>query len=392
MKVAIVALNAGRGSGEIARQHAEALIAHGHEVVYLHAHMGTGVAGADNRDVPLHSPILPVHEYLPDAGELQRPVSQMTAEEAGRYLDDYTAALDRAAVGADIVFGHHGNISAVAAAAVARRHRIPYVLFLHGTAVEPRLFGGYADETWTRIAAAVTGADGILVTTEYVRDELVRLLFPDLPRDRFFVLPCGVDLEAFRPGRVDDIHERYDLPGTFVICPGAITVLKGTHNVVEATRLYAHLAPTIFIGDGDLRPVLEERLGDRGRFLGFVPSEDKALLINAATILAAAPEKREHFGIIYIEALAAGTVPVAYSGGGVDSIVTPGVGYLTDRDPRALGGTIRDLLHEPERLTSLVAPARKTAVERYASDALGRRLVSWLESIAAFSHRPTGRR
>ena len=57
--------------------------------------------------------------------------------------------------------------------------------------------------------------------------------------------------------------------------------------------------------------------------MGFVPTEDKTRLINAATLLTAAPEKKEHFGIIYAEALAGGTPPVTYTGGGVPSIVTP---------------------------------------------------------------------
>ncbi|HHC07529.1 MAG TPA: glycosyltransferase [Actinobacteria bacterium] len=384
MKVVVLALNRGRGSGEIARQHASALHERGHAVTVVHAGPGTPIPGIEHREVRLHAPILPVHEYLPGAGTLQRPVAEMPATEALAYLDDYVTALDEA-TGPDtaILLGHHANITAAAVAEVARRRDLPYALFLHGTALEPRLLGGYPDEVWARIEAAVLGAAGILVTTEYVRDALVLPLIP-VPRERFLVLPCGVDVDRFRPGRVDEVRSRYELGDPFVICPGAVTVLKGTHNVVEATKEYAELAETIFIGDGPLRPVLEARIGSRGRFLGYVSDDDRTWLINAASILTAAPEKLEHFGMIYVEALAGGTVPIAYEGGGVDSIVTEGLGILTERDPRALGRAIRDVLAEPERIEAYALAGRHAAVERYASERLGRRFVSWLEALAAY--------
>jgi glycosyltransferase involved in cell wall biosynthesis len=382
MRVVIVLMNRGRGSGEIARQHVRELVALGHRVTFLHVNIGAGVAGADNRNVELHSPVTPVHEYLQE-GLNQRPVSTMPAAQALAYVPDYVAALENAVAGADIILGHHANVSAVAVADVARRHHIPYVLFLHGTGIEPRLLGGYDDAVWARIDEAIRNADAILVTTEYVRDQLIRPLV-DLPLDRFFVLPCGVDIDQFQPKAIGDARERYDLPNTFVICPGAVTWIKGTHNVIEASQHYAELAPTVFIGDGDLRPELESRLGERGRFLGFVSGEEKAHLINAATVLVAGPEKREHFGIIYIEALAGGTVPVAYEGGGVGTIITPGTGVLVRRDPAALGEATRDLLQHPRRMRAMGRAARLRAEEDFAADKLARRLSSWLESLIAF--------
>ena len=105
-------------------------------------------------------------------------------------------------------------------------------------------------------------------------------------------------------------------------------------------------------------------------------------LINEATILTAAPNKREHFGIIYAEALAAGTVPVAYGGGGVDSIVTPHVGVLTDRNPLALGAAIRDRLENPVRTRLMAIQARRRATTHFDNDVLSRRFADWLCDVA----------
>lgn len=362
------------------RAHAVELMRHGHEVQVLYPLMNGGVAGADNRNVPLHAPVLPVHEYLPTAGTEQRQVAVMDTEEAFAYTADYTAALAAAASHADLIIGHHANISSVAVSRVALRRRIPYVIFVHGTGIEPMYRGGYSQPVRAEIDSALRHASGIIVTTTYVRDRLVRPVV-DLPRDRFLVLPCGVDLSEMRPGRGSEVRERYGLPDRYVISPGAVTWLKGAHNVVAATRRYAALAPTVFIGDGGLRTELEPMLGDRGCFLGYVSNDDKTALISGACILVAAPEKKEHFGIIYVEGLASGAVPVAYEGGGVDSVVTPDVGVLTARDPETLGDAVAALLVDPLRRSQLAAAGRIRAEARYDAAQLGRRLVAWLEGI-----------
>lgn len=386
MHAVVLLLNRGRGSGGVARQHARSLIERGHRVTFMHSGMDEGVAGADNRDVALHTDLLPVHEYLPGAGERQQPVATMTPAQALRYTADIVAALS-AVEDADVVIGHHANLSAIAAHFHARRRKIPYVVFAHGTGIEPRHRGGYAEPIWKQIQSALEDADGIIVTTEYVRDELVRPL-ADIPLGRFFVLPCGVDLDEFHPDRGGDVAARYGLPDWYVVCPGALTELKGPQNVVVASREYADLAPTIFLGDGDLRHRLEGEIGDRGRFLGFVSDADKAALINSATVLAAAPEKREHFGIIYIEALAAGTVPVAYEGGGVDSIITCDTGIRTERNPAALGRAVRALLLDDDRRARMARAGRRRAEREYDRQELGLAFESWLSDLATAPQRP----
>ena len=373
-------MNAGRGSGEVARQQAGYLVSAGARVYFMHPNIGNGTEGAINRNIELHLPVTPVHEHLPSAGETQKQVAAMTYDEALAYLPDYENALDSVIEDVDIVLGHHANLSAIATANVANRAGKPYALFLHGTGIEPRHQGMYDDRVWELIQKAIEGAKGILVTTDYVRDHLIRNMV-DIPAERFLVLPCGIDLDEFHPGKTGDVLERYSLPDRFVICPGALTFSKGPQNVVQASREYADLAPTIFIGDGELRQQIEEDLGGRGKLLGFVSTEDKAWLINAAGILTAAPEKKEHFGIIYAEGLAGGTPSVAYEGGGVSSIVTPETGILTERNPKTLGKEIRALLQAPDRLECMAKAGRQRAEEKFSAENLGKTLKDWLAGL-----------
>ena len=148
MKIAVMLLNAGRGSGEVARQHVRQLMDRGHEVVFMHPGVGAGVSGAVNVDIDLPAGATPVHEYLPSAGEGQKAVSTMGYDEAIRFLPCYERALEGVIDGVDVVIGHHANLVALAASHVCRRHAVPLALFLHGTGIEPRHHGGYDDRLW----------------------------------------------------------------------------------------------------------------------------------------------------------------------------------------------------------------------------------------------------
>ncbi len=380
MNIAILLLNKGRGSGEVAREHVRHLLKLGHKVYFLYPGNEDEITGAENINIKLHSHIMPVHEYLPSAGKEQHQVARMSHEEMMRYLPDYEKALRSIASDVDIFIGHHANLSAVAVHNVAREYSKPYVLFVHGTGIEPRHESLWNDANWELIVNAIKEAKGIIVTTEYVRDKLVKPVI-NIPDDRFLILPCGVNLVDFKPGNTGNIVEKYNLPHSFVICPGALTNSKGPQNVVAASNEYSDLASTVFIGAGELQEELERKLGDKGKFLGFVSSEDKARLIVAATLLVAAPEKKEHFGIIYAEALAGGTPCVAYEGGGVGSIVTSTEGILTERTPEALGKKVNYLLQNSGLRKQMAVSCRDRAEKLFDYNELVNELVMWMKGF-----------
>jgi len=379
MNVAILLLNKGRGSGGVAKEHAEYLLNGGHRIYFIHPAVSDGVSGAQNIDVNLSNKILPVHEYLPAAKDNQKAVSAMSYAEAMSYLTYYENALESVINDVDIVTGHHANLTAIATHSVCSKHNKPYVLFLHGTGIEPRHHGLYDDKIWSLIEKSIKNANGLIVTTEYVRDNLIRNIV-DVPNDKFLIQACGVKMDVFNPNNIGNIRDKYNLPEKYVICPGALTKMKGPQNVVEASKYYSDIAETIFIGDGDIRSDLETSIGDRGRIIGFVSDEDKAQLINSATILTAAPDKLEHFGIIYTEAMAAGVPIVAYEGGGVNSIVTEDEGILTDRDPKSLGLAIKQLLIDKKMRNEMSINCRQRAQELYSTEVLEPKILNWLET------------
>ena len=157
MNIAVVTLNRGRGSGVVARHQVRALQARGHDAYLVHS--GAPAGDLPVHEVPLSLEVIPVHEYLPSEHDRQQAVSTMDAEMAEWYIADFDAALRSLDPAPDIIIGHHANVTAAA----TRRTEIPYVLFLHGTGIEPRHHGGYDDATWGEIDAAIRAALGVIV-------------------------------------------------------------------------------------------------------------------------------------------------------------------------------------------------------------------------------------
>ncbi len=380
MNIAIILLNRGRGSGEVARAHVRHLLVMGHKVYFLFAGNNNEIEGAVNIDVKLHSDITPVHEYLPSAGNKQRQVASMGHQEMMKYVEDYKKAVVQIVDDVDVFITHHVNLNTLAVSEIALDNNVPYIVFAHGTGIESRIKGLWDDANWNLIAQAVESAHGLIVTTKYVKNSLILPLL-NIPEEKFLILPCGVNLQKFSPQNTDNIRAKYNLPEEYVICPGALTFSKGPQNVVEASKEYYDIAPTVFIGEGDMHKELEDSIEDRGVFLGYVSSEDKAQLINAATLLVAAPEKEEHFGIIYAEGLAGGTPCVAYKGGGVDSIVTPMEGILTERNPGSLGKKVKFLLLNSGQRRQMSASCRARAESHFDYNNLVKKLYNWIENI-----------
>ena len=65
------------------------------------------------------------------------------------------------------------------------------------------------------------------------------------------------------------------------------------------------------------------------------------------------PEHLEHFGIVVVEAMAAGCVPLVFAGGGQQEIVRHGIDGFHWRDPHELADRTWDLIHAAERYAEM---------------------------------------
>lgn len=157
--------------------------------------------------------------------------------------------------------------------------------------------------------------------------------WPDGPPSEASVLSNGIDLSdwPFVPRG----------NGT-AVWSGRITPTKGTHLAVQAARI-AGVPLTIF-GTIEHRDYFEERvrphLSDRIRYAGHLSGPALAREIGAASALLFTPLWDEPFGLVAIEAMAAG-VPVACTRmGAVHEVVGETGTYAPAEDPQALADAL----------------------------------------------------
>ena len=143
---------------------------------------------------------------------------------------------------------------------------------------------------------------------------------------------------------------------------GRLEPRKGVATLVDALALLGADAPPVRIaGDGLSRRELEGQVKERGLrdvlFLGEVSEARKWELLRDASLLVAPSHGGESFGIVLLEAMAAGAVPIAANNPGYRLVLAERADDLLfpPGDAGALAARIRDLLSSETRRKDLRA-------------------------------------
>lgn len=180
------------------------------------------------------------------------------------------------------------------------------------------------------------------------------------------VVPNGVDVAAFA-GAIEPAEGLPD--GRKILWVNRLDPQKGFGVMVRAfEELAVELADVqlIVAGDGRDRAALSLLSTDaRTRVvrLGTVRHEELPRYHAAADVFVSPALGQESFGIVLVEAMAAGVPVVASDIAGYREVVRDGVEGLLVRpnDPSALAGAISKVLTEPELASSLAAAGRTRA-------------------------------
>ena len=123
------------------------------------------------------------------------------------------------------------------------------------------------------------------------------------------------------------------------------------------------------IGDGPLRTELETlceqlQVSETVRFLGKKPNREvfHRMCESGFFVMASKPEG---FGIVYLEAMAAGCVAIGTQGEGIADIITHGGnGFLVPADdPDAIADVIRSCLDNRQKMDAIAEAGKQTALE-----------------------------
>jgi D-inositol-3-phosphate glycosyltransferase len=218
-------------------------------------------------------------------------------------------------------------------------------------------------------------ADRIVCASQHEKHLLVRLY--DADPDRIAVVPCGVDLDLFRPQDKEAARRALGYRDERIILfVGRIEPLKGIDILINAAAQLGEESDFhVLIVGGDRRSrqqvsQLQELasdlgIGERVWFLGAVDHEQLPLYYNAADVCVV-PSYYESFGLVALEAMACGTPVVASRVGGLTGTVRDGeTGYLISwRCPEPFAERL-ELLLGNEALRRRFGEAAREVVERY---------------------------
>ncbi len=190
------------------------------------------------------------------------------------------------------------------------------------------------------------------------------------------------------------------LAGPLVLSVSRLVPRKGMDTLIEAAaRLAAsgrhpHLTVAI-AGQGRDRPRLEHLIRKTGapvRLLGRVPGPDLPGLYACADVFALCCRSRwagleqEGFGIVFLEAAAAGVPSVAgQSGGSAEAVIDGETGFVMPdpSDAGAVAEAIERLISDPGLASRQGQAARQRAADEFDYDVLAVRLQQALARIGA---------
>lgn len=264
----------------------------------------------------------------------------------------------------------HTNTNTVLSSALAARLTgVPHVWSIHELMVEPASVRNVLHYLIPRLSTRV------VTVSKAVRDHMLK----DAPKfqDRFAFVQGGIDVEPFlnATGR-QRVRAEWGVRDEEVLIgmAGRVTRWKGQSVFIQAARIIAQRHPQVkFVAVGgvfDTEKFYMERFQQEVREAGLADQfiindfrSDMPDVFAAYDIFVLPSTLPEPFGLVVIEAMAAGKPVVATAPGGPSETVAEGeTGYLVPpSDPQAIAEALEKFLANPQDRASAGAAGRSRA-------------------------------
>ncbi len=280
---------------------------------------------------------------------------------------------------------------------IGPRLGLPYAVLLHGAEVA---VPGRLPVSRSVLAHVVRGSSLVISAGGYPAAEARRAV-RGRGMPRVVEIPPGVDLDRFVPLDEDErTRARADLglpvEGPLVVSVSRLVPRKGMDVLIDAAAQLAGQYPDLTVaiaGRGRDAERLAGRVAELGapvRLLGGVSDADLPRLVGAADVFAMLCRNRwlgleqEGFGIVFLEAAAAGVAQVAGASGGAGEAVEDKVTGVIVRRPTEAGDVARavaGLLEDPTGREAMGRAARRRAEASFDYDLLAPRLGASLSDV-----------
>jgi glycosyltransferase involved in cell wall biosynthesis len=230
-------------------------------------------------------------------------------------------------------------------------------------------------------------SDALIGVSQATVDDLVRLKIA--PREKFRVVPIGLDLDAFLTASAEDgaafRSEAAAGDGVLLTWVGRLVPIKRVDVLLRAfaaARSRGADARLAIVGDGELRAELEQLAGSLGlaEHVYWAGYREDMVPVTAASDVAVLSSDNEGTPVSLIEAGAAATAAASTNVGGIADVVTADTGVLVAAgDAEGLGHAIASLAADPARRRAMGEHAREHIRSRYSVE----RLVRDVEALYA---------
>lgn len=235
--------------------------------------------------------------------------------------------------------------------------------------------------------------------TRSLKDTLKRFVArrtPGIANSRY--TGAAVGCRTVIPNPYDDATLRITRPRTErpndLVFLGRLVSQKGVDVLIDAL---AHLkrregtAPALtVIGDGPERAALETQAMRAGlcvRFAGTLCGTALCKALNAHRVMVVPSRYHEPFGIVALEGLATGLLPVVSAHGGLTDAIGPHGLTVPNADAAALADAIHTALSDPAAQNRL--DGVEAHLSRHSREAIAARYLAVLESVARSRHSRT---
>jgi N-acetyl-alpha-D-glucosaminyl L-malate synthase BshA len=265
----------------------------------------------------------------------------------------------------------HSISAMLAQQMLAVRRRLPFITTLHGTDIT--LVG--IDRSYFPITKfSIEKSDGVTSISDYLRQRTVEVFGV---ANEIRVINNFVNCELYKPDPEHGHATRYAPAGEKLLIH--LSNFRPVKRVLDCIHILARVrrhapAHLLMVGDGPDRGPAEYLARELGvdhhvSFLGKQDHVERLIPVAHALLM---PSEMEAFGLAALEAMACGVPPVGTAVGGVPELITAGLDGFVEpvADLEAQSARVIELLTDDALHTRMAAAARRSAVQRFATESI----------------------
>lgn len=235
----------------------------------------------------------------------------------------------------------YGEVFNIPVVATYHTHFPKYLPYYHLSALE--------EWTWKLSRSLYNNIDRTFVPTRPIMEELLQHNFHELE-----YLPNGVDGVVFNPKRRSFVWRKQfgNATKTIILFVSRLVWEKDLQVLVEVNKILKEKRndfEIVIVGEGPARKEFQAKM-PAAHFLGYQSGIPLAEIFASSDIFAF-PSTTETFGLVTLEAMASGLVPVAANAGGAVDIIEDGKSglFAAPKNGKDMAEKIEYLLDHPEK-------------------------------------------